>query len=108
MNPELSPDPIDERVRQIRGFYISLTTYTAVFIICVIAWLAMGGGAFWPIWVFLGCGIAAFSEGLRLDMLPFLSDILPFLKKDWEEKTKAALLKEQKNTNSAKPSKKKE
>ncbi|MBX9976698.1 MAG: 2TM domain-containing protein, partial [Alphaproteobacteria bacterium] len=81
------------KVKQLKGFYINLTVYTAVFFGCVIAWLAMGGGAFWPIWVLLGCGIAAFSEGLRLGMLPVLSDILPFLRDDWEEKQTKILLK---------------
>ncbi len=86
-------EKISQKVKQIKGFYINLTVYIAIFFACVIAWMAMGGGAFWPIWVLMGCGIAAFSEGLRIGMLPVLSDILPFLREDWEEKQKKTLLK---------------
>lgn len=86
-------EKIEEKIQQIKGFYINVTVYVAIFVGCVIAWLAMGGGAFWPIWVLLGCGIAAFSEGLRIGMLPVLSDILPFLRDDWEESQKKRLLK---------------
>lgn len=84
---------VAHKVKQIRGFYINLTVYCAVFFGCVIAWLAMGGGAFWPIWVLIGCGVAAFSEALRLGLLPVLGDILPFLRDDWEEAQKKNVLK---------------
>lgn len=86
-------EKVSEKVQQIKGFYINITVYCAVFVGCIVAWLAMGGGAFWPIWVLLGCGIAAFSEGLRIGMLPVLSDIFPFLRDDWEETQKKRLLK---------------
>lgn len=87
---------IEEKVRQIKGFYINITIYVAVFLGCVIAWLAMGGGVFWPIWVLLGCGITAFSEGLRIGVFPVLSDIFPFLRDEWEENEKKRLLKHRK------------
>jgi hypothetical protein len=96
--PDLNEKTL-HKVKQLKNFYINMTIYTAVFIGCVIAWLAMGGGPFWPIWVLLGCGIAAFSEGIRLGMLPVLSDILPFLREDWEEKqTQSILASLEKNT----------
>ncbi len=92
-SPEEIKLRIANKVKQIRGFYVNLTVYSAVFFGCIIAWLAMGGGAFWPIWVLIGCGVAAFSEGLRLGLLPVLGDILPFLREDWEDHQKKQIMK---------------
>jgi hypothetical protein len=100
-------EKIEQRVREVKGFYINLTVYIAVFIGCIVAWMAMGGGAFWPIWVLLGCGVAAFAEGLRLGMLPILSEILPFLRDDWEETKKKELMKKISKEDDGAPKKKK-
>lgn len=84
---------ISNKIKQIKGFYINLTVYCAVFFGCIIAWLAMGGGVFWPIWVLIGCGVAAFSEAMRLGLLPILGDILPFLRDEWEERQRKQIMK---------------
>ena len=76
---------IRQRVRELKTFYANLTIYGCVCAFCILVWMCMGFGVFWPIWVILGCGIAAGLEGFRLEQLPHLENFLPFLKKNWEE-----------------------
>jgi hypothetical protein len=71
-------------VRELRTFYIHLTIYGAVSLLCVLLWVCMGGGAFWPLWVILGFATAAVLEGLPINKIPQLDEYLPFLSQEWE------------------------
>ncbi len=63
--PPPSPVPRREASRQLRKRYGGLLFPPLV---CTLIWLAAGAtGAFWPIWVFLGCGIAALAGILGVD-----------------------------------------
>ena len=34
-------------------------------LVCIVIWLLGGAGYFWPVWVILGVGIAAISQGWK-------------------------------------------
>lgn len=63
--PPAVPVPRREATRQLRARYGGLLFPPLV---CTLIWLAAGAdGSFWPIWVFLGCGIAALAGILGVD-----------------------------------------
>ncbi len=65
--PPPAPAPVRRReaTRQWRKRYGGLLFPPLV---CTLIWLAAGAnGSFWPIWVFLGCGIAALAGILGVD-----------------------------------------
>jgi hypothetical protein len=82
-------------VRELKTFYINLTIYASVCSFCLVLWLCMGG-FFWPIWVTLGCSIAAVLQGVRLGQLPSIGEYLPFLGEGWEDKIVHGLMQSKK------------
>ena len=78
-------EKIRERVREMKLYYTNLVVYGFVSALCLLIWIATGGGHFWPIWVFLGLGASAALQGARLGQMKVLEDYFPFLKSDWEE-----------------------
>jgi uncharacterized membrane protein len=51
------------RLKAKRGFAIHAAVFVAVNILLVVVWASTGGGYFWPIWPFLGWGIAVVFHG---------------------------------------------
>ncbi len=51
------------RLKAKRGFAIHAALFVAVNILLVAVWASTGGGYFWPIWPFLGWGIAVAFHG---------------------------------------------
>jgi len=78
-------EKIRERVREMKLYYTNLMVYGFVSILCLLIWIATGGGHFWPLWVFLGLGASAVLQGARLGQMKVLEDYFPFLKSEWEE-----------------------
>ena len=74
-----------KKIHALKTFYTNLFIYSAVCVACIIIWLSMGGGAFWPIWVIFGCGLAAVLQAVSLGQIPKLHEIFPFLSPSWEE-----------------------
>lgn len=101
----MNEQEIRQRVRDIRTFYTNLLIYGVVSAACIIVWLLSGKGAFWPIWVIIGCGFAAVIQAFHLGMTPFLPEWFPFLSPDWEDKKVEALLKEKTESKPKKASK---
>lgn len=87
---------IRERVKALKEFYTNLVVYAAICLACIIIWLSTGGG-FWPIWVIFGLAISVGFQGLRLGIFPMISDILPFLKPEWEEDQIKSMMSEAEN-----------
>ena len=76
---------VRKKIHALKTFYTNLFIYTAVCIACIIIWLSMGGGAFWPIWVIFGCGLAAVLQAVSLGQIPKLHELFPFLSPSWED-----------------------
>ncbi len=87
---------VRRKVRALRAFYTNLAIYSVVCAASIFAWLMMGAGPFWPIWVIFGCGAAAVLQALSLGHLPMVEEMLPFLKPEWEE-AQVKLLMAEKN-----------
>lgn len=96
----MNEQDIRQRVRDIRTFYINLLIYGVVSVACIIVWLLSGKGAFWPIWVIIGCSFAAVLQAFHLGMTPILPEWFPFLNPEWEDQKVEALLKEQETSKS--------
>lgn len=92
---------VRKKIHALKTFYTNLFIYTAVCIACIIIWMSMGGGAFWPIWVIFGCGLAAVLQAVSLGQIPKLHELFPFLSPSWEdEQVKHQLEKANKRKNS--------
>ena len=76
---------VRKKIHALKTFYTNLFIYTAVCIACIIIWMSMGGGAFWPIWVIFGCGLAAVLQAVSLGQIPKLHELFPFLSPSWED-----------------------
>jgi len=51
-----------KRIKQRRAFWGMVVTYVIIAGVMVVIWALGDGGSFWPVWVFLGLGVAtAFS-----------------------------------------------
>lgn len=48
----------EQRLKAQSGFWRTLGVFAIIWIVCTVIWALSGGGAFWPIWVILGTGIA--------------------------------------------------
>ncbi len=92
-----------ERVRHLREFYKHLVIYGLGNFACILIWAISGGGYFWPIWVMLGWGIGLTMQAISLDLIPVLTEMLPFLNPNWEDQQVKKLMKEDKKD---KPTKK--
>lgn len=98
---------VRKKIHALKTFYTNLFIYTAVCIACIIIWVSMGGGAFWPIWVIFGCGLAAVLQAVSLGQIPKLHELFPFLSPSWEdEQVKHQLEKSDKRKSSDEPFKK--
>ncbi|MBY0462149.1 MAG: 2TM domain-containing protein [Alphaproteobacteria bacterium] len=94
---------VRKKIHALKTFYTNLFIYTAVCVACIIIWVSMGGGAFWPIWVIFGCGLAAVLQAVSLGQIPKLHELFPFLSPSWEdEQIKSQLEKTDKPRNTAK------
>lgn len=76
---------VRKKIHALKTFYTNLFIYTAVCIACIVIWVSMGGGAFWPIWVIFGCGLAAVLQAVSLGQIPKLHELFPFLSPSWED-----------------------
>ena len=85
MNDQIDDMDFDEKKHKElineQSFYINLTVYAFVLFVCILIWLFMGCGPFWPIWVACGFGISLFLEASKADWIPFLKEYFPFLYK---------------------------
>lgn len=84
---------VRERVKALKEFYTSLVIYALISLACILIWLSTGGG-FWPIWVMLGLSASAGMQGVRLGIFPMISELLPFLKPEWEDEQVKTILNE--------------
>lgn len=84
---------IRERVKALKEFYTSIVIYIVISLACILIWLSTGGG-FWPIWVMLGLGASAGMQGVRLGIFPMISELLPFLKPEWEDEQVKTILED--------------
>lgn len=80
-------------VQGLKALYVNVTVYAAVSFVCFVMWLSFGGAGFWPIWVFLGFGMATVLQGWTIGAIKQLEEILPFMKPEWEEQQLKKLLK---------------
>lgn len=87
---------VRQRVRELKKFYLDLSIYAIVSFFCVLVWISMGCGLFWPIWVILGFAIASLLEAMKLGQLTIFEEILPFLRPEWEEEQVQKIEKEKK------------
>jgi len=85
MTQTLSEKDIRDKVKDLRKFYLQLTLYGFINFVCVVIWAVSGGNYFWPIWVMVGWGTALGVQAIWLELFPNLSDILPFMRPEWEE-----------------------
>ncbi|GHS91621.1 hypothetical protein AGMMS49949_02320 [Alphaproteobacteria bacterium] len=84
---KIQEESVRQYVRDLKSFYECMLTFGIVFVVCVIAWIATGGG-FWPIWVFLAFSIVLIRKSLSLGMLSMTSLVenkWGFLRPEWEE-----------------------
>lgn len=87
---------IRKRIQALKSFYTNLVIYAFVCIACIVIWISMGAGPFWPIWVIFGCGLSAVLQGVTLGQIPQLQEFLPFLSPEWEEEQVKKMSKKQK------------
>ena len=85
-------DSLRKHVQALKAFYTNLVIYAVVCVACIIIWISMGGGPFWPIWVIFGFGLGAILQGASLGQIPKVHEFLPFLNPAWEEEQVQALL----------------
>ncbi len=90
---------IRNRVQALKTFYTNLVIYAVVCVACVVIWVSMGCGPFWPIWVIFGCGLSSVLQGVSLGQIPQLQEFLPFLNPEWEEEQVKKISKKQKKEN---------
>ncbi len=81
-------------VQALKGLYVNVSVYALVSVVSFLVWLSFGGAGFWPIWVFLGFGIATVLQGWAIGSIKQLEEILPFLKPEWEEQQLKKILKQ--------------
>ena len=81
-------------VQGLKDLYVNISVYAVVSGISLLVWLCLGGGGFWPIWVFLAFGLATVLQGWAIGSIKKLEEILPFLKPEWEEQQLKKLLKQ--------------
>ena len=89
-----SEDKVREKVRALRQFYTNLMIYGAITFGCFLIWLTTGG-FFWPLWLIIGFTISAILQGVKIGIFPFLEDIFPFLKPEWEDKQVQKILEQE-------------
>ena len=97
---------IRKRVQALKSFYTNLVIYAVVCVACIVIWVSMGGGPFWPIWVIFGCGLSAVLQGVTLGQIPQLHEFLPFLSPDWEEEQVKKMSKKEKSSETSSPTEK--
>ena len=74
-----------KKIHALRTLYTNIFIYTVVCLACIIIWVSMGGGPFWPIWVIFGCALSAVLQAVGLGQIPQLHELFPFLNPSWEE-----------------------
>ncbi len=85
-------ETIKKQLETLKEFYTNLLIYALISIICIVIWISMGFGAFWPIWVIFGLSISAFIQAVRAGQLPKILEYIPFLKPEWENEQIERLL----------------
>lgn len=90
---QMDKEKIRNHIYKLKIFYTNLTVYAVVSSICVIIWLCMGAGPFWPIWVIFGYSLSAIMQAIKLKQIPAIACYLPFLKAGWEEEQYKKLTK---------------
>ena len=74
-----------QKIRELKLFYTNLSIYGFVGGACILLWLSMGCGPFWPAWVIFGLALTAGLEAIRIGQCAFLENVLSFLRPEWEE-----------------------
>lgn len=77
-------ETIQKQLETLKELYINILIYSAISVVCIIIWISMGFGPFWPIWVMLSFSVAAFIQAIRAGQLPKMLEYIPFLKPEWE------------------------
>ncbi len=85
-------ETIKKQLEIIKELYINILIYAVVSIVCVVIWISMGFGPFWPIWVILSFSVVAFIQAVRAGQLPKMLECIPFLKPEWENAQMERLL----------------
>lgn len=82
-------DDIRKYIKDLKSLYTEIFVSGCIFLICVIAWVATGGG-FWPLWVLLAFSIKIFIKAFSIGKVSIKGDFFnkwfSFLSPDWEEK----------------------
>jgi hypothetical protein len=76
---------IKQQLQGIKDLYINVLIYSVVAIICILIWISMGFGVFWPIWVIIAFCVTSIIQGIRVGMICKIVEYIPFLKPDWEK-----------------------
>lgn len=82
-----------KRVKEIKGFYGNLISYTLVISFLIFINLKYSPEHIWFYWPMLGWGIGVLFHGLGV------FNIVPFFGKDWEEKKIQEFMKEEEKKN---------
>ncbi len=96
-----SEEKARDTARMLRRLYLDLLIYGLVNFGLVIIWALSGVGYFWPIWVIVGWGMALVIHAATSGALPYMRDIFPFLKPDWEDQKVKELLRQKPKAGSA-------
>ena len=79
---------IKNKVTNLKNFYNQIFINLTVNAFAVLIWLLLSVDAYWPIWVHFTSTAILILEAYRLSLITAPSvDILPFLRKEWEEET---------------------
>lgn len=93
---------IKQYIRELRQLYKDILVYSCVFIFCLIAWVATGGG-FWPLWVMIAFITTVLIKANSLGKLS-ISDInfwrkhIAFLSPEWEDRQIEKIIRNKKQT----------
>ena len=92
----LSDAEIRAKVQELKSFYNRCFIHAVINLFSVLIWALLSGGAFWPVWVMFASAATLVIDAVRKDLFAFPStDILPFLRKEWETNTFKRLKEEQ-------------
>ena len=76
---------IQEKVRNLRRFYINTTIYCFAVVAATMIWAVGGGGHFWPIWIIFIGGAALVLQAMSIGIFPMLNEYFPYFSEEWEE-----------------------
>ena len=83
---------VKKRVRDIKRFYVNLTSYITVIVVLMIINLATSPYYLWFLWPALGWGVGIALHGMSV------FNLTPFLGEGWEQRKVQQLLEKERNT----------